>query len=109
MAASNQGGTTHMSVSGADGLSLQLRQWSLDGPCLLFLHGFDNDSHVWDEFAPALAPYYRTLAIDQRRHGESSWDPEGRYDNETMARPRRSLADRRARRSSSWAVRNSGL
>ncbi len=93
MAASNQGGATHMSVSGADGLSLQLRQWSLDGPCLLFLHGFDNDSHVWDEFAPALAPYYRTLAIDQRGHGESSWDPEGRYDNETMARDVETVLD----------------
>ncbi len=75
-----------MRVTGADGLSLHLRQWSLDGPCLLFLHGFDNDSHVWDGFAPALAPHYRTLAIDQRGHGESDWDPEGRYDHETMAR-----------------------
>ncbi len=82
-----------MRVTGADGLSLHLRQWSSDGPCLLFLHGFDNDGHVWDGFAPALAPYYRTLAIDQRGHGESDWDPEGRYDHETMARDIETVLD----------------
>ncbi len=76
---------TPIRVSGANGLSLQLLEWSQDGPALLFLHGFDNDAHVWDEFAPAFAPYYRTLALDQRGHGDSDWDPENRYDHETMA------------------------
>jgi pimeloyl-ACP methyl ester carboxylesterase len=76
---------TSIRVSGANGLSLQLLEWSQEGPALLFLHGFDNDAHVWDEFAPTFAPYYRTLALDQRGHGDSDWDPKDRYDHETMA------------------------
>ena len=67
---------TPIRVSGAHGLSLQLLEWSQEGPALLFLHGFDNDAHVWDEFAPTFVPYYRTLALDQRGHGESDWDAE---------------------------------
>ena len=82
-----------MRVPGVDGLSLHLLQWSDEGPPLLFLHGFDNDAHVWEEFAPTLAPYYRTLALDQRGHGESDWDTEGRYDHETMARDVEAVLD----------------
>ena len=32
MTTSSQAEATHMRVTGADGLSLHLRQWSLDGP-----------------------------------------------------------------------------
>ena len=84
---------TPMRVPGADGLSLNLLQWSSEGMPLLFLHGFDNDAHVWDEFAPTLAPYYRTLALDHRGHGDSDWDPQGRYDHETMARDVEAVLD----------------
>ena len=84
---------TSLRVPGVDGLSLHLLQWSRKGAPLLFLHGFDNDAHVWDEFAPALAPYYRTLVLDQRGHGESDRDPEGRYDHETMARDVEAVLD----------------
>jgi pimeloyl-ACP methyl ester carboxylesterase len=52
---------------------------------LLFLHGFGNEAHIWDDFAPVVAPYYRTLALDHRGHGDSAWDPELRYEHETMA------------------------
>jgi pimeloyl-ACP methyl ester carboxylesterase len=51
---------------------------------LLLLHGFGNDAHIWDDFAPAVAPYYRTLALDHRGHGDSAWDPERRYEHDTM-------------------------
>ena len=73
-------------VPGADGLELQLYEWSSDGIPLLMLHGFSNDAHVWAELAPALAPHYRTLALDLRGHGDSNWDSEGRYDPVSMAR-----------------------
>ena len=73
-------------VSGADGLDLHLLEWSDQGVALLLLHGFGNDAHIWDDFAPAVAPYYRTLALDHRGHGDSAWDPEHRYDLETMVR-----------------------
>jgi pimeloyl-ACP methyl ester carboxylesterase len=67
-------------VSGADGLRLHGIEWSDAGVPFLLLHGFGNDAHIWDDFAPVLAPYYRTLALDLRGHGDSDRDPEARYD-----------------------------
>ena len=72
-------------VSACDGVALNLVTWSEEGVPLLFLHGFDNDSHVWDDVAPSVFPYYRTLALDHRGHGESDWDPESCYDHEKLA------------------------
>jgi pimeloyl-ACP methyl ester carboxylesterase len=71
-------------IRGAHGLELHLLEWSGSGVPLLLLHGFGNDAHIWDAFAPAVAPYYRTLALDHRGHGDSGWDPESRYDHDTM-------------------------
>jgi pimeloyl-ACP methyl ester carboxylesterase len=51
---------------------------------LLFLHGFGNEAHIWDDFAPEVAPHYQTLALDHRGHGASAWDPERRYEHEVM-------------------------
>jgi len=73
-------------LPGTHGVDLHALEWSQDGTLLLFLHGFSNDAHVWDWVAPVLAPHYRVVALDQRGHGESGRDPEGRYDHETMAR-----------------------
>jgi pimeloyl-ACP methyl ester carboxylesterase len=47
---------------------------------MLLLHGFGNDARIWDDFAPLVAPFYRTLALDLRGHGDSDWDSERRYD-----------------------------
>ena len=71
-------------VSGAHGLELHLLEWSDEGVPLLLLHGFGNDSRIWDDFAPAVAPYYRTLALDHRGHGDSAWDAQRRYEHETL-------------------------
>lgn len=73
-------------LPGTHGLELHALEWSREGTPLLFLHGFSNDAHVWDLIAPVIAPHYRVLAFDQRGHGDSDRDPEGRYDHETMAR-----------------------
>ncbi len=73
-------------LPGTHGLHLHALEWSREGTLLLFLHGFSNDAHVWDRVAPVLAPHYRVVALDQRGHGDSDRDPEGRYDHETMAR-----------------------
>jgi pimeloyl-ACP methyl ester carboxylesterase len=73
-------------IPAADGLALQLYEWSAEGIPLLMLHGFGNDAHVWADFAPVVAPHYRTLALDLRGHGDSDWDPERRYDHLSMAR-----------------------
>jgi pimeloyl-ACP methyl ester carboxylesterase len=71
---------TSIRVPAAHGLSLHVLVWSDDGVPLLFVHGFGNEAHVWDDLAPAVAPYYRTLALDLRGHGDSDRDPEARYD-----------------------------
>lgn len=78
-------------VSGAHGLTLHALEWSREGTCLLFLHGFGNDCHVWDETAPLLAPHYRVLALDLRGHGESERDPQRRYEHEILAEDVESL------------------
>jgi pimeloyl-ACP methyl ester carboxylesterase len=67
-------------LPGSDGLSLHLLEWSDEGTPLLLVHGFGNEVHIWDDFAPVVAPHYRTLAVDLRGHGDSDHDPERRYD-----------------------------
>ena len=71
-------------VTGAHGIDLHLLEWSQEGVPLLLLHGFGNDAHIWDDFAPAVAPHYRTVALDHRGHGDSAWDPDERYEHEIM-------------------------
>lgn len=73
-------------VPATDGLSLRALIWSDEGVPLVLLHGFSNEAHIWDDFVPTVAPYYRTIALDLRGHGEADADAEGRYDHESMAR-----------------------
>ena len=70
-------------VPGADGIELHVLEWSTAGVPLLFVHGFGNEAHIWDDIVPVVAPHYRTLAIDLRGHGDSDWDPGGRYSYES--------------------------
>jgi pimeloyl-ACP methyl ester carboxylesterase len=55
-------------------------EWSDSGTPLVLVHGFGNEAHIWDDFAPLVAPHYRTVAVDLRGHGDSAHDPEHRYD-----------------------------
>ena len=66
-------------MKGSQGGELHLLEWSTEGVPMLLLHGFGNEAHIWDDFAPIVAPHYRTLALDHRGHGQSGWDLEGRY------------------------------
>lgn len=67
-------------MEASDGINLHLLEWSTEGTPMILIHGFGNDCHVWDDFAPKMAPYYHTLAIDLRGHGDSERDPDQRYD-----------------------------
>jgi pimeloyl-ACP methyl ester carboxylesterase len=71
-------------IAASDGLHLNVLEWSQEGVPLVMLHGFGNEAHIWDDFAPAVAPYYRTFAIDHRGHGDSDWHPDGHYDPELL-------------------------
>jgi len=75
-----------LSIPGADGLSIHLLEWSQEGVALLLLHGFGNEAHIWDDFAPIVAPHYRTIAMDLRGHGDSAHDPQRRYDYQSHVR-----------------------
>ena len=70
-------------IPGAGGLTIHLLEWSEAGTPLVLVHGFGNEAHIWDDFAPIVAPHYRTLAVDLRGHGDSDHDPERRYDYDT--------------------------
>jgi pimeloyl-ACP methyl ester carboxylesterase len=75
-----------LSVPGADGLAMNMLEWSSKGVAMLLLHGFSNEAHIWDDFAPDVAPYYRVLAMDLRGHGDSDWHPEHAYDYDDHVR-----------------------
>ena len=42
-----------------------------DAPAIIFLHGATDSSHSWSATTPFLSDGYRTLALDQRGHGDS--------------------------------------
>ena len=67
-------------IPGDGGVSLHVLEWSDTGTPLVLVHGFGNEAHIWDDFAPLVAPHYRTVAVDLRGHGDSAHDPERRYD-----------------------------
>jgi len=69
-------------LPGSGGLSIHVLEWSVEGTPLVLVHGFGNEAHIWDDFAPVVAPHYRTVAVDLRGHGDSDRDPERRYDYE---------------------------
>ena len=71
-------------MKGAHGGELHLLEWSTEGVPMLLLHGFGNEAHIWDDFAPVVAPHYRTLALDHRGHGQSDWDRDGRYELDAL-------------------------
>jgi pimeloyl-ACP methyl ester carboxylesterase len=67
----------HVNIPG--GARLRLVEWSDGDTVCLLIHGFGDGCHIWNEFAPSIAPYYRTIAVDLRGHGDSDWDPHRRY------------------------------
>jgi pimeloyl-ACP methyl ester carboxylesterase len=46
----------------------------------LLLHGYGHGAFVWEEIAQYLEDDFRLYALDFRGHGESAWDPQGRYE-----------------------------
>ena len=75
-----------LTLAGDGDLPIHVLEWSREGVPFVLLHGFGNEAHVWDDFVPVIAPYYRTLALDLRGHGDSGHDPERRYDYEFHVR-----------------------
>lgn len=72
-----------------DGLDLHALHWrsqdAASSSCVLLLHGFTNDAHVWDPIAEALSRSHHVLALDFRGHGDSAWDSNRRYSHWQLA------------------------
>lgn len=63
-----------------NGLRIHLVDWGNDEqPPLILVHGLDRVARTFDPIARHFARRYRVLALDMRGHGDSSWDPQGRY------------------------------
>jgi pimeloyl-ACP methyl ester carboxylesterase len=55
-------------------------------PTVLLLHGGGQTRHAWGKTAERLASAgFHAIALDLRGHGESDWDPEGRYEAPSFA------------------------
>ncbi len=65
-----------------DDVTLVLDAYGEEGaPGVLLAHGGGQTRHSWRGTARRLAENgYRTVTVDLRGHGDSSWSPEGRYD-----------------------------
>jgi len=63
-----------------DGLRLHYLDWgNAGGPPFVMVHGIDRIAHTFDHVAPHFASRYHVIAVDMRGHGDSGWDPAGRY------------------------------
>jgi esterase len=61
-------------------LNLHYLDWGTQGlPPMLFLHGGALTAHTWDLCCLALRQEYHCLALDQRGHGDSDWEPQADY------------------------------
>lgn len=63
-----------------NGLRLRYLEWGApSAPPILLLHGFSSTALAWRNVGEALAERYHVVALDQRGHGASAWDTQGRY------------------------------
>jgi pimeloyl-ACP methyl ester carboxylesterase len=58
-------------------IALQVEQRGAGSPALVFLHYWGGSSRTWRHVIDALAPEFRTVAIDQRGWGKSQAPAEG--------------------------------
>ncbi|MDW3215961.1 MAG: alpha/beta fold hydrolase [Ilumatobacteraceae bacterium] len=72
-------------VRASDGVRLHYRESGRrSGPPVLMIQGLGADKHLWDLQRIALAPWFRTIAFDNRGAGRSD-KPYGAYTMEQMA------------------------
>lgn len=61
-------------------------QSSTEKPSVILLHGGGQNRHAWAKTARTIhAAGHHVVAYDARGHGDSSWDPAGRYETEDLA------------------------
>src|SRR3974390_446720 len=60
-------------VSVDKAVRLEVLDWGRSGRPLVLLAGGGNTAHVFDDFAPKLAPHYHVYAITRRGFGASGY------------------------------------
>lgn len=61
--------------------------WGIEGnQPIIFLHGGGLNAHTWDLVCLMLRHEYHCLALDQRGHGDSEWEPTSDYSFDTQVR-----------------------
>jgi esterase len=63
---------------------------------ILFLHGGGLNAHTWDVVCLMLRREYHCLALDQRGHGDSEWEPTADYSFESQIRDIEGFVERLA-------------
>ena len=61
---------------------------------ILFLHGGGLNAHTWDVVCLMLRREYHCLALDQRGHGDSEWEPTADYSFDAQIRDIEGLVEK---------------
>jgi pimeloyl-ACP methyl ester carboxylesterase len=81
------------SFTTVNGLRLRYLEWGeASAPPILLLHGFSSTALAWSAVGEALAGRYHVVALDQRGHGVSDWDPRRRYTIDDFVADARALS-----------------
>lgn len=75
----------------ANGVRLNCLDWSGSGPPLIFVHGYGDTPHVFDNLAPSFGDDFRVIAYARRGCGRS--EAKAPYDTPTLAQDLLGLMD----------------
>src|SRR6188474_577144 len=76
-----------------NGLRIHYVDWGGNEKPLVMVHGLDRVARTFDHLALRLSPAHHVIAVDMRGHGDSGWDPQGRYLVEDYVRDIEGLVD----------------
>jgi len=78
-------------------IRLHYLDWGTKGrPPIVFLHGGGLNAHTWDIVCLMLRHAYHCVALDQRGHGDSEWEPTADYSFESQIRDLEGFLERLA-------------
>ena len=76
----------------ANGIKLHYLDWGGSGDTILFLPGFNDTAHVYDQFAPRFTDRFHVIGLTRRGIGESGKPKDG-YDASTRVEDIREFLD----------------
>jgi non-heme chloroperoxidase len=76
----------------ANGIKLHYLNWGGSGDTVLFLAGFNDTAHVYDQFAPRFTDHFHVIGLTRRGVGDSDKPKDG-YDASTRVEDIRQFLD----------------